>query len=88
MSGMRDDHPAAGAVHVTPRGFSLRQCECSRPTGSNRCDSCIWFSVLQAQLQPDQSFQIAMVTIEDRSVLAENETDTRTASTQRKHISK
>ena len=22
MSGMRDDHAAAGAVHVTPRGFA------------------------------------------------------------------
>jgi hypothetical protein len=35
------------------------------------------FQFWQAQLQPDQSFQIAMVTIEDRSVLAEGARRTR-----------
>jgi hypothetical protein len=35
------------------------------------------FQFLQAQLRPDQSFQIAMVTIEDRSVLAEGARRTR-----------
>ena len=35
------------------------------------------FQFWQAQLRPDQSFQIAMVTIEDRSVLAEKVTRTR-----------
>jgi hypothetical protein len=35
------------------------------------------FQLWQAQLRPDQSFQIAMVTIEDRSVLAEGARRTR-----------
>ena len=42
------------------------------------------FQFWQAQLRPDQSFQIAMVTIEDRSVLAEGARRTRGNSTARR----